>query len=973
MSFGAIIFIIFTTLKTETKTIMKNKLFIAGAAILCSIASYAQPQLLEKVESNGDAMIIPYEKWKLPNGLTVIINEDHSDPIVSVAVTYKVGSSRESIGKSGFAHFFEHMMFQGSKHVGDEEHFKMISTAGGDMNGFTQNDKTVYYETVPSNNLETALWLESDRMGFLLDSLYSKKFENQRDAVKNEKGQNVENQPYGMVEELLGQTLYPFKHPYSWPVIGYTDDLNRASLDDVKNFFLRWYGPNNAILAIAGDVNPKEAMDMVVKYFGSLKPCPEVKKMKAPPVVLPTDKYASYKDNIYLPLSYRVYPTVPAYHRDQPALDILANMMGGGNNSVFYKKFEKTEIAAQAGVFHGSQELSGDFGMQVMMYPPDDYNFEKMFNRVDSLVKDALNEFEKTGITDESLQRTKAQFESGIVGSAEDVMSKGQLLSEWTWMQSKPQFNLKDELERYNKVTKEDVTRVFNKYIKGAGAAVINVYPKGMDKDSVKSFNPYAGMANQADPEYQNLKYDPPVDNFDRSKHPVPTAAKGAIVPDFYKTEFANGMKVIGTKSSETPNVVIQIQMEGGDLVLKPEEFKKVGIASMTAAMMGQSTEKYTAEQFSAELDKLGSSISFGGGKAATSITVQCLKKNTDATLKLLEEALFKPKFDEKDFKRIKKQTKESLKQDNSSASTMARKAYSSIIYGNTIWGVSPTVKTMDKLTIDDVKDYYNKYYSPNVATATIVGDINESEIMPKLDFLKNWKSKNVKVEPNMNFPVVTEPQIYVVDKPFAPQSIITAGHMSMKYDATGDYYKSNVMNYAFGGAFNSRLNLNLRENKGYTYGIRSGFSGNKYAGTFTISTSVKRKATADAVMEILKETKGYTTKGITDEELNFTKSSILNGDALNYETAFQKAGFLSEIVTNGLDKNYPKQQAEILKGMTKADVSALAAKNIDMSRMVIIIVGDKEIVKNQFDKVNVNVKDFNEKLSLKLKEYKVD
>ncbi|NBU04878.1 MAG: insulinase family protein, partial [Sphingobacteriia bacterium] len=292
---------------------MNKRLITTSSIILVGLSNlFAQPTLIEKIESKPDKVVIPYERWKLPNGLTILLHEDHSDPLVNVMVTYKVGSNRESIGKSGFAHFFEHMMFQGSKNVGDEEHFKMISTAGGEMNGFTQRDKTVYYETLPSNYLEMALWLESDRMGFLLDSLTTKKFENQRDAVKNEKSQNIENQPYAMayVEEI-NKTLYPAGHPYSWPVIGYVDDLNRANLEDVKNFFLRWYGPNNAILSISGDFSPAQALAMADKYFGNIKTCPEVKKLKIPLVTIPTDKYTAYKDKTYLPLNLRVFPTVP--------------------------------------------------------------------------------------------------------------------------------------------------------------------------------------------------------------------------------------------------------------------------------------------------------------------------------------------------------------------------------------------------------------------------------------------------------------------------------------------------------------------------------------------------------------------------------------------------------------------------------------------------------------------------------------
>lgn len=962
---------------------VKTKIFalvaIASAATIHAQtpapAPVAQTRLIEKMDARPDGLIIPYEKWKLPNGLTVIIHEDHSDPIVSVSVTYKVGSNRESLGKSGFAHLFEHMMFQGSSHVKDEEHFKIVSEAGGDMNGNTTEDRTFYYEVLPSNQLETALWLESDRMGFLLDSLTSKKFENQRDAVKNEKGQNVENQPYGMAfSELLQQTLYPLKHPYNWPVIGFTDDLNRASLQDVKNFFLRWYGPNNAILTVAGDVDPKEVLKLTEKYFGAIKPGPEVKKMKAPLPVLPNDKYASYKDNIYLPLTLRVYPSVPAYHRDEPALDMLADMMGGGNNSLFYKNFVKSKKAIQANVYHGIKELAGEFTMMVFAYPPEDMNYEKLFNELDAKLKETMTEFEKTGITDEALQRAKTKMESRFISSGESVLGKASMISEWDRLVGRP-FNLSDEIDRYNRVTKEDVVKVFNKYLKGTGAAIVNVYPKlDPKKDSVKSFNPYAGMKFPDDPEYNGLTYIKPVDNFDRSVRPAVGAPRTPSLPDYYTSQLKNGLKIVGTKTSETPTVQILLEIEGGDIVLPSEEYKKNGIAELTASLMNESTKNYTTEQVSAELEKLGSNILFFGSKSSAFVSVSCMKKNLDATLKILEEKLMRPGFDAEDFKRVKKQYKESLRDEKTSPNALASKAFNSILYGeNSMWGSSPSPKNVDKLELEDVKTYYNKYYSPSVATVIVVGDVAEKEILPRLEFLNNWAAREVKMPVITTAPPPSEPTIYLVEKSFAPQSVILMGQLSNTYDATGDYFKNTVANYPFGGAFNSRLNLNLREDKGYTYGISSYFSGDKRTGLFGIRTSVKRASTADALKEILKDINTYLVNGPTDEEVNFTKNSLLNNDVLNYETARDKAGFLSRITKYNLPKDYKSQQAQVLKGMAKADFTQQAKKSIDMNKMAIVIVGDADIIKDEIEKLNASAKTAEDKITFKTKNYSLD
>lgn len=955
---------------------MNKKTIITGALSLLGLTSIiAQPTLVEKVEQKADKVVIPYEKWKLPNGLTILLNEDHSDPVVHVLVTYKVGSDRESLGKSGFAHFFEHMMFQGSKHVADEEHFKMVSTAGGNMNGNTTEDRTVYFETVPSNNLEMALWLEADRMGFLLDSLTTKKFENQRDAVKNEKSQNVENQPYAMafVEEIQ-KALYPEGHPYSWPVIGYVDDLNRATLEDVKSFFLRWYGPNNAILTISGDFNSPEALAMIDKYFGGIKPCPEVKKMRVPPVTLATDKYTAYKDRTYFPLNLRVYPTVPQYHRDEPALDLLGMMMGNGNNSIFYKNFVKSkpEIAADAGVNHRSKELGGEFSIQIFAYPPEDFNLEKLFTDIDNKVKSTIEEFGTSGITDDALLRAKAEIESSMYGVLSTVGSKAGTISEWERLLGKT-FTVSDEIDRYNKVTKEDIIRVFNKYIKGAGAAVLNTYPIMNQKDSVKSINPYANMKFETPAEYNGLAYAPAADKFDRAARPKAGAAKAVTIPDYFTSKLTNGISIIGTKNTETPEVTIVFTMDGGSLVLPSDQLKKLGVAELTASVLNEGTKNYTTEQISAELEKLGSSISFFANKSATTIQISSLKKNLDATLKLFEEKLLNPGFNAEDFKLAKKQYKESVKNDETSANVMANRAFNFALYGNTVMGLDPSIKTIENVELADVKDYYNKYYSPSVTSAVVVGDVEEKDIVAKLAFLNKWQAKEVKIQPIPEPTPSTEPQFFIYNKYGAPSSVITMGYPSLKFDATGDYYKNRIANYVFGGAFNSRLNLNLREDKGYTYGIRSGFNGGKYTGTFAISSSVKRPATALSLAEIIKEFTNYQNNGITDKELEFTKNSLLNEEALKYESPYQKAAFLSNIVRYNLDKGFTAQQNQILKNMTKDDVNSQIKKYFDLNKLTTVVVGDKAMIEAQLDKASKDAKNKDVLNKVKLKKISVD
>ncbi len=930
--------------------------------LLISTMAFAQTKLIEKVTKKGDEIVIPYEKYKLDNGLTLIIHEDHSDPLVHVDVTYHVGSAREELNKSGFAHFFEHMMFQGSENVADEEHFKIVTEAGGTLNGTTNRDRTNYFETVPSNQLETMLWLEADRMGFFLDAVTQEKFEVQRATVKNEKGQNYDNSPYGKWREINAGAMYPFGHPYSWLTIGRLEDLDRVDVNDLKKFFLRWYGPNNATLTVGGDVNPKDVIAKVEKYFGVIPSGPEVKPLELEPPVIDQDRYVSYVDsNIRFPALLFSFPTVPRFHEDEAALDCLAEILGTGKSSYFYKKFVLPRKAIQASTFHPTSEHAGEFTMFALPFPGGTLaDFETQMREI-------LEEFEKNGVTDDDIIKFKANQEQSMINGLASVSGKVGQLASYETFYGNPN-GIKYDLERYLSITKEDVMRVFNKYIKDKPAVIQSVIPNE-ETAQAKPDNfeiPREGNNTFPTTDYSGLTYERPTgDSFDRSKRPPLGPNPSIKVPDFWKESYANGIKVIGTETNEIPVVALQLTINGGH---KMDAYapKKSGLASLTASMMNEATTNYTSEEIQEELRKIGSSINIFGGNSSTTMTISSLKKNLPRTLEIAEEILKNPAFNQEDFDRLKNQQMEGIKASQKNPSSIANQVFNRLMYGDEhIYSVSSQgiEETVENITLDDVKSFYDQYYSPNVSELVVVGDISKKEIDAQLGFLKNWKTKNT-VIPELPDPKPSEDtKIYLVDKVDAPQSQIRIGYITdMEYDATGDYFRSYLMNFPLGGAFNSRINLNLREDKGWTYGARSFFNSSDDPGPFMASAGIKAAATDSSVVEFMREISEYREGGITDDELSFMRSAIGQRDARNYETPRQKANFLRRINHYDLDKNFVDKQNKIIATITKSEINSLAEKYLQDENLYILVVGDGATNRSKLEKLGYEIVDVNEK-----------
>jgi zinc protease len=897
-------------------------------------------KLVEKVEKKSDEIVIPYEKYKFDNGLTVILHEDKSDPIVHVDVTYHVGSAREEIGRSGFAHFFEHMMFQGSENVAEYEHFKIITEVGGILNGMTNSDYTNYFQKVPSNQLEKVLWLEADRMGFLLDAVTLDKFENQRETVKNERGQQIDNVPYRRGNEIIAKNLFPSDHGYSWPTFGWMKDLNAATLDDLKKFFLRWYGPNNATLTIGGDFDKKKTLTLINKYFSSIPRGPEVKMPEKPLVTIDKDRYVSFEDNVSSSLIEMVFPTVPERHPDEAPLDLLSRILGRGKNSILYQNLMKKEYALQTGASQQCGELAGQFNLYALPNPRSG----KTLADLEKLMREAIDEFETLGVNNDDLLKAKVNYESRKINALSGIWGKVKILASYETFTNNPNY-LKEDLKRYSSVKKEDVMRVYRKYIKDKPTVILSIYQKGKPEQVAAPDNYVAKEANNIKREdYKDLKYTKPKDHFDRSV--MPKAGKNPVIklPDYWQETFENGLKVIGALNDEIPVAYMQLSIRGGHYA---ESLEKSGLASFTATMMNETTQNFSNEEMNNELEKIGSRISFSSDNNYTTIIVSSLENKLDRTLELLEEKLFNPAFIEEDFKRVRNNTVQSIKRQKKNAGITATKVFNRLLYGEKhIMSRSSigTVETLEGITLDDVKKFYYEYYSPTISNLVIVGSLEKDKILSKISFLKKWNRKDVKLPKQSEERTNDSGKIFFVNKDKSAQSEIRIGYLSMKYDATGEYYKSTLMNYTFGQGFNSRINLNLREDKGYTYSIFSDFKGDIERGPYLIYTGVRSNVTDNSIIEIIKELKAYR-KGIHEEEILHMKNSIGRLEALKYETSEQKALFLRRIIDFDLNKNFIEKQNQILKNITKEDIDALIRKHIDLNKMKILVVGDKEEV----------------------------
>lgn len=927
---------------------MKRTVYMLFAVLVLFIYSCS-------TNTTTNTLSIPFEKYTLDNGLTVVLNQDKSDPIVAVAIYYHVGSSRETPGKTGFAHLFEHMMFQRSENVGEDEFFRNIQGAGGTLNGSTSQDRTNYYEVVPKNALELALWMESDRMGYLENTVTQAAFVNQQNVVQNEKRQSYDNVAYGFTNEVTLKNIYPKGHPYSWTVIGEMEDLTNATVQDVKDFHRKFYSPNNAVLSISGDFEEEDVKALVEKYFGEIPAGEEIEKRGAMPVTLESTKKIYHEDNFArVPQLRMTFPTVERYSKDSYSLNFLGNILSGTKKSALYTVLVKDKkLTSSVSAGNSAQELAGTFSISVSANPG------VSLNDVEKAIFEALEKFEKEGFSENEITRLKAQRETSFYNSFASTQGKSFSLAEYEMYTGDPAYYQKD-LDAYLAVTSDDIWAVYNKYIKGQNYLLTSFVPKGqlnliadgsVDAGVIEEDVTKAAEVALANVEEGPIQKTP--SKIDRSVMPKLGADPMVNAPAVWTSSLENGMKIWGVEQHELPMIQYSISFAGGRA---GEELSKAGLSSLVASMMREGTKNKTPEELEEAIGLLGASISVSSATDYITISVRTLTRNFEPTIDLVKEMILEPRWDAEQFTLTKDRVINSIQRNRSDASYLSSMAINKLLYDDdNILSLmnSGTEETVSSITLDDLKDYYSKYCSPAKAKFVIAGDINKEQVEKALSSLNSeWTYKEVNVATLDGPKAPAKSAIYFVDVPDAKQSVIAVAAPGLSAN-NPDNYPLFVANYKLGGSFNGIVNLILREEKGYTYGARTSISSGLNSGYFTGSSSVRTNATAESVNIYKTEMEKYREE-MPQEYIDFTKDALIKGDALSYESLGSLLNIATSIALYNCPSDFLSQQQQYVKSLTAEKQLEIVNKYINPAKMYFIVVGDAKTQLKELEKIGL-------------------
>ncbi|WP_426092509.1 M16 family metallopeptidase [Flavobacterium sp. DSR3-2] len=915
------------------------QLLMCFLVLFSTFSSHAQNQKSKEFK-------VAFEKFTLENGLQVILHIDRSDPVVAVALTSHVGSAREKAGRTGFAHLFEHLLFLESENLGKGGLDKMSARIGGEgANGSTSRDRTNYFQTVPKDALEKMIWAEADKLGYFITTVTEPVLAKEKQVVKNEKRQSYDNRPYGHNFSVISKNLYPATHPYNWDVIGSLEDLQNATLEDVKSFYNLWYVPNNVTLTIAGDFDVKQTKAWVEKYFGEIKRGEAIPKMEKQSITLSETKKLYYEDNFAkLPQLTLTWPSVYEYHPDSYALEVLASYLSKGKKAPLYKTLvEDKKLTDAAEVFQYNSEIAGQYMLSVTA-------FEKInLNDVMKGVNEAFKNFETEGISQQDLNRIKAGQETAFYTNLSSVSGKGFQLAQYEIFAGTPDY-INQDVKNILAVTTEDVMLVYQKYIKGKHFVATSFVPKGKANLTLAG-STLAAVVEEKIVEGKEDSFDASVaatyektpSKFDRSKEPAYGESPDVKLPSVWKNKLSSGINVLGIENHEVPLVQFQLQIKGGMLL---ENTDKIGVSNMLAEQMTKGTKNKTPEQLENAIESLGATIRAYATDESIFIAGNTLTKNYNATMALVQEIISQPRWDTKEFELIKQSALSQILQQKADPNSIARNEFKKLIYGeesilsNNRIG---TENSINSITIDDLKNYYIKNIAPSVTNFQIVGGVSKTDVTNSLATLnKNWEAKDVPFPKTITTNTVGSSKIYFYDVPGAKQSVISIGYPALAA-TDADFYPVQIMNYRLGGGgFASQLTQQLREGKGYTYGINSSFNGSVNKGPFTVSSGVRSNVTFESV-SLIKEILSQYGKNFTENDLEVTKGYLIKSNARAFETLSSKLQMLYEISNYNYADDYAKQQEKIVKNSTIDAIKKLSEKYLNADKMIYLVVGDAE------------------------------
>jgi len=856
---------------------------------------------------------ISFEKHTLSNGLDVILHEDHNIPVVAVNVWYHVGSKDEEIGRTGFAHLFEHVMFEGSKHH-NSSHFDPLQKAGANLNGSTTPDRTNYWEDVPTNYLDLALWLESDRMGFLLDALDQQRLDIQRDVVKNERRQSYENRPYGMAHWHLQEALYPMPHPYHWMTIGSQEDLDAADLDDIKNFFKRFYTPSNASLAIAGDIDMGQALEMVNHYFGDLPPGEAVPRKGRHDSSLRGRIELEMRDSVTLPRTYIAWPTPPEGDIDDAPLEIYQAIMSDGLTSRLHKSlvYEK-QIAQSANMRYHSSEIAGQCILSVTA--AEGHELDEVEAAADAEMARLLRE----PPTDEEITRVKNRIEASHFRQLARIGGFGgraDQLNHYSVFSADPDL-INTSLDKYMSVTREDVMRVAESVL-GENQVRLRVLPEPT--------------------------LSPATVTIDRTVMPPPKSEPVFNPPTPTRTKLSNGMGVSVIEQRGMPIVAFGVLMDAG-ASRDPENLP--GLAGFTAQMLPEGTTTKTSQEIAQAFEFIGSRISADGRREYTLLSAETLTKHWPTALELTADLVLNPNFPDHEIERVRREHLTELRRGKDEPNAVAEQLMAGLVFqSNSGYGhpLSGTEKSIAALTRDDMVSQFSRDYTPANANLIVVGDVSIDEVAKRAEAVfGSWKGG-----PSANGQAVVEPSngtatIYLVDRPGAPQSVIRALNTTIPR-LHPDYLGLTLMNYAFGGQFSARLNQNLRQEKGYSYGYQSHVQWFRGPSLMLAGGSVQTEVTKESVFETLKEYNEVRgSRPISEEELENAKASVLRSFPANFERPGAIMGQVLQMVQFGLPDDYLQTVRANVEAVTLDDVHRITQELVRPDQLKILVVGDRQ------------------------------